>query len=181
MNSNQSLVQLPARIKMTSIRYFKVTLTLNFTHHYLDAEELEFQEGNFYDETKQEFKERKKDLEATDAVYGSQEQIQAFIKGFDPLEVVEYVPDHEVISAEWHKDEFKISFIMKVENPKETPEEIVRSIEMNSLEDGEYESCGTSAWTVKTLAETMEYGLTDYRDNPITIEELDPQTVIAAA
>jgi hypothetical protein len=166
---------------MTSIRYFKVTLTLDFTYHYYGPQDLEFQEDYFYGETKEEFKERKKELKATDELYGTQKQIQAFIKGFDPLEVVEYVPDHEVISAEWHKDDFKISFIMKVEDPEETPEEIVRSIQMNSLEDGEYESCGTSAWTVKTLAETMEYGLTDYRNNPITIEEVDSKTVIAAA
>jgi hypothetical protein len=167
---------------MTSTRYFKVTLTLDFTYHYRDIEDLEFQENDgFYDETKEEFEQRKKDLEATDALYGTPKQIQAFIKGFDPLEVVEYVPEHEVLSAEWHKDEFKISFTMKAENSEETLEEIKRSIRMNSLEDGEYESCGTSAWTVKTLGETMEYGLTDYRDNLILVEELDPQTVIAAA
>ena len=166
---------------MTSIRYFKVTLTLDFTYHYCGPQDLEFQEDYFYGETKEEFKERKKELKATDELYGTPKQIQAFIKGFDPLEVVEYVPEHEVLSAEWHKDEFKISFTMKAENSEETLEEIKRSIRMNSLEDGEYESCGTSAWTVKTLGETMEYGLTDYRDNLILVEELDPQTVIAAA
>jgi hypothetical protein len=163
-------------------RYFKVTLTLDFTYHYSDAEDLEeFQENYSYGRSKEEFEEQKKELEATNALYGTQKQIQAFIKGFDPLEVVEYIPDHEVVSAEWHKDEFKISFIMKAENCKETLEEIERSIQMNSLEDGEYESCGTSAWTVKTLGETMEYGLTDYRENLILVEELDPQKLIAAA
>lgn len=166
---------------MTSTRYFKVTLTLNFTHHYCDAEDLEFQEGSFNDETKEEFEERKKDLEETNILYGSQKQIQAFIKGFDPLEFVEYVPDDEVVSAEWHKDEFKISFIIKVEDPKKTKKEIIEWMEMTSLEDGEYESCGTNGWTVKSVHEQMEYGLTDYRDNLIVVEELDPQTVIAAA
>lgn len=166
---------------MTSTRYFKVTLTLDFTYHYRDIEDLEFQDRGYNGETNEEFEQRKKDLEATDELYGTPKQIQAFIKGFDPLEVVEYIPDHEVLSAEWHKDEFKISFIMKAEDCKETLEEIESSIRMNSLEDGEYESCGTSAWTVKTLGELMEYGLTDYRDNLILVEELDPQTVIAAA
>lgn len=168
-------------VQMTSIKYYKVTLSFDFTYHYGGVQDLEFQQDHFYDETLQEFKERKKDLKATDALYGNEEQIQAFIKGFDPLEVVEYIPDDEVISAEWHKDEFKISFIIKVKDSKKTPEEIGQLIQMNSLEDGEYESCGTSAWTVKTVGEKMEYGLTDYRNNPIIIEELDAQTVIAAA
>jgi len=166
---------------MTSIRYFKVTLTLNFQRHYGSAEELEFQGDSFYDETKKEFKERKKDLKATDELYGSDEEIQAFIKQFDPLGVVECIPDDEVISAEWDKEDFKISFIIKVDNPKKTPEEIEEWLRDTSLEDGEYESCGTSAWTVKTLGETMEYGVTDYRGNLILVEEVDPKTIIAAA
>ena len=166
---------------MSDIRYFKVTLPLTFTYHHYGAEELEFQEDGFWDETEEEFKQRKKDWEETDEVYGTQEQIQELIKGFDPLGVVEYIPDDEVISAEWDKEDFAISFIIKVENPKKTPGQIIHWLKMNSLEDGEYESCGTSAWTVKTLGEKMEYGLTDYRNNLILVEEVDSKTVIAAA
>lgn len=173
--------QSPTRDIMSTLRYFKVTLPLTFSYHHHGAEELEFQEDGFWEETEEEFKERKKDWNATDEVYGTQEQIQEFIKSFDPLELVEYIPDEEVISAEWDKEDFAIHFVIKVENPKKTPEEIVRWLKMNSLEDGEYESCGTNGWTVKTQGETMEYGLTDYRHNLILIEEVDAKTVIAAA
>jgi hypothetical protein len=52
---------------------------------------------------------------------------------------------------------------------------------MNSLEDGEYEGCGDSAWILFTrgpnneicdgsdMQDFWEYGLVDYRGNPIVI------------
>jgi hypothetical protein len=158
---------------MSNTRYFKVTLTLDFTRHHNSVEDLDFKEDSFEDESKNEYKERVKDWMETDALYGTQEQIEAFVKSFDPLGFVEYIPEQEVVSAEWHEDDFKISFIVKTDDDETTAEEIIHWLEMTSLEDGEYESCGTSGWTVKTLAETMEYGLTDFRRNPIVVEEVE--------
>jgi hypothetical protein len=166
---------------MSTIRYFKVTLTLTFTPHYGSSEELEMENRSWFKETKEEFNKRVKDYEATDAKFNSYEKIVAHVKSNHPLDFIEYIPEHEVVSAEWDPNDFKIHFTIRVEDPKETVENIRSWIDMHSLEDGQYESCGDNGWTVKTLAETMEYGLTDYRYSPITIEELDSKTVIAAA
>lgn len=158
---------------MTSKHYFKVTLTLTFEYHIEDPEEMEFQdEYDYNDETQEEFEERKKDVLATEKVYGSRDQIVSLIKGFHPLDFVEYVADGEVLSAEWHKDDFKITFIVRYDDPEATVDSVIRDLKMTSLEDGEYESCGTNGWTVKTLGELTEYGLTDYRDQPILVVEI---------
>ena len=157
----------------TTDRYFKVTLTLNFTQHHNSAEDLEMEDRSWFKETKEQFNKRVQDYEATDAHFNSYEKIVAHVKSNDPFYFVETIPEHEVISAEWDPTDFKISFIIRVENPTESVEDIRNWIEMQSLEDGEYESCGDNGWTVKTLGETMEYGLTDYRDNPIIIEEVE--------
>ncbi len=160
-------------VKMTSIspdRYFKITLTLNFTHHHSSSDELEIEDRSWFQETKEDFEARVKDYEATDAHFNSYEKIVAHVKSNDPFEFIESIPEHEIISAEWDPKDFKISFIIRVDDPAETVENIRSWIEMQSLEDGEYEACCDNGWTVKTLGETMEYGLTDYRDNPILIE-----------
>lgn len=170
-----------AKDTMTSIRYFKVTLTLDFTHHHSSSEELEMEDRSWYKETKEQFNERVKDYQATDAKFNSYEKIVAHVKSNEAYDFIEYIPEHEVVSAEWDPKDFKIHFTIRVEDPEETVENIRSWIEMQSLEDGAYESCGDNGWTVKTLAETMEYGLTDYRNNPILIEQVDPKTVIAAA
>jgi hypothetical protein len=163
-------------------RYFKVILTLNFEYHYGSCEELEMEDDGWYKETKETFEERVKDFEATDEKLGTLDKIIAHVKQNDPLDFVEMIPDHEVISAAWDPKEFKIHFIIRVEDEDETVEDIRDWIKDMSLEDGEYESCGDNGWTVKTLGETMEYGLTDYRNNPIIIEQVeDPDLKLPGA
>jgi hypothetical protein len=67
----------------------------------------------------------------------------------------------------------------------ETAEDLREDLEMNSLEDGEYEACGNTAWKVFTrgpngeplgppwdMKDFWEYGLVDYRNNEIVIEEV---------
>ena len=157
----------------TATRYFKITLTLNFTHHYNSSDELEIENRSWYKETEEEFKKRIEDYEATDAHFNTYEKIVAHIKSNDPFYFVEGIPEHEIVSAEWDPKEFKIHFIIRVEDPDETVENMRSWIDMQSLEDGEYEACCDNGWTVKTLKETMEYGLTDYRDNPILIEQVE--------
>lgn len=165
---------------MTEIRYFKVTLTLNFRYHYDSFEDAEREYNRGY-ESEEEYEARKKDYEETDELFRDMNNLIQHVKDNDPLGFVEYIPDDEVISAEWDPKEFKIHFIIKVEDPSRTKKEIRSWIRDNSLEDGEYESCGDNGWVVTTLKEKMEYGLTDYRDNPIIIEQVDAKTVIAAA
>ena len=157
----------------TTDRYFKVTLTFGFEHHYGSSEDLEMEDRSWFKETKEQFNKRVQDYEATDAHFNSYEKIVAHVKSNNALYFIENIPDHEVVSAEWDPKDFKISFIIRVEDPKETVEDIRSWIQEMSLEDGEYESCGDNGWTVKTLGETMEYGLTDYRCNPIIIEEVE--------
>ncbi len=165
-----------------SIRYFKVTLTFTFEHQYGSVDDLEIEERSWCQETKEEFEARIKDYEATDAHFNTYEKIVAHVKSNDALSFIEYIPDHEVVSAEWDPKDFKIHFVIKVERSEETVDDIREWLEMTSLEDGEYESCGDNGWTVKTLGETDEYGLTDYRRNPILIEQVDgPEVKLAGA
>lgn len=165
---------------MSDIRYFKVTLNLNFRYHYDSFEDAEKAYNRGY-ETEEQYETRKKDFEETDMIFRVKENVIEHVKQNDPLGFVEYIPDDEVISAEWDPTDFKIHFIIKVEDPARTTREIKDWIENNSLEDGEYESCGDNGWVVTTLKETMEYGLTDYRNNRIIVEQVDSEKVIAAA
>jgi hypothetical protein len=167
---------------INATRYFKVTLTFNFEYRYGNSEDLEIEERSWCKETEEEFQERIKDYEATDEKLGTLDKIIAHVKCNDAFSFIEYVSEHEVVWAEWDPKDFKIYFIIRVDDPNETIENIHDWIEGNSLEDGEYESCGDNGWTVKTLGETDEYGLTDYRRNPILIEEVeDPDLKLPGA
>jgi hypothetical protein len=137
------------------------------------GEDLEMEERSWYRETKEDFEQRVKDFELTDQKLGTLDKVIAHVKQNNAFGFVETITDHEVVSAEWDSKDFKIYFVIRVEDPNETIDTIREWIEMQSLEDGEYESCGDNGWTVKTLGETMEYGLTDYRHNPISIEEVE--------
>lgn len=68
-----------------------------------------------------------------------------------------------------------------------TAEELKEDIQSVSLEDGEYEACGETGWIIFTrgpkdevvgedgkwdMKDFWEYGLTDYRRNPIEVKEL---------
>jgi len=160
-------------------RYFKVTLNLNFRYHYSCFEDSEY-DYRGYHEDETEYEERKMDYEETDAELRHMDAIIANVKKNDPLGFVEYIPEDEVVSAESDPKDFKIHFIIKVEDPTKTKKEIKEWLKYTSLEDGEYESCGDNGWTVKTFEEKMEYGLTDYRDNPILIEQVDYATTAVA-
>lgn len=161
------------KVKVPKEKVFKVTLTLSFEQHVGDSEDLEKGEHGYDDETNEEFCKRVQDWIATDKAYGTDEKIQRYVKSFDALGFVENLPPGEVLSAEWLSG-FKISFITKPEGTHyNTAEEIKSWLEDMSLEDGEYESSGDNGWTVKTLKGMMEYGLTDYRRNPIVVEEIE--------
>lgn len=155
-------------------KLYKVTLTLSFRQEFNDANDLEKKEYSWKneEETNTEFCKRIADWIETDKAYGTDQKIQAHVKSFDAKEFVEYLPPGEVRSAKW-LDGFRITFVFKPESSEyESVSAIKDWLEGYSLEDGEYESSGDNGWTVKTLKETMEYGLTDYRDDPVEVEEV---------
>jgi hypothetical protein len=153
-------------------KFFKVTLSLSFKRHHGSTDDFEKGEYGYKDESNDDFCARLQDWKETDKAYGSDEKIMRHVKSNDALEFVEYIPDGEVVAAKW-LDGFKIQFIVKYEEDLSvTAAEVKDYLEMASLEDGEYESSGDNGWTVKTLKESMVYGLTDYRDNPIVVEEV---------
>lgn len=161
------------KVKVPKEKLYKVTLTLSFRQPYATSDDLE-KEDNYYKEgeTNNNFCKRVQDWNETNKVYGTDEKIQRYVKSFNAKEFVEYLPPGEVLSAKW-LDGFRITFVMKPESAEYTSVENIKSwLSTYSLEDGEYESGGDNGWTVKTLKGTMEYGLTDYRDDPIEIEEV---------
>jgi hypothetical protein len=155
-------------------KYFKVTLTLSFEENYGSSDDLEKEELERYESmTNNEFCKRIQEWNETEKAYGTPEKIMKHVKSNNAFYFVETLTDGELVSAKW-LDGFKIQFIVKYENePTMTVEKVKHELEMVSLEDGEYESSGDNGWTVKTLEESMEYGLTDYRRNPIVVEETD--------
>jgi hypothetical protein len=151
-------------------KLYKVTLTFSFDFSYGSAEELEKDEDG--DESNEEFCKRYQEYKKTDEVYGTDKKIQEHVKKNDAFEFIEYLPPGDVKSAKW-LDGFRIAFVFKPESPEyESVEKIKSWLDGFSLEDGEYESGGDNGWTVKTINEKYEYGLTDYRRNPILVEEV---------
>jgi hypothetical protein len=154
-------------------KFFKVTLTLSFEQHHGSTEDFEKGEHHYEDESNEDFCARIQDWNETDKAFGTNEKIMRHVKQNDAFGFVETLTDGEVVAAKW-LDGFKIQFIVKYENePSKTAAEVKDYLDMTSLEDGEYESSGDNGWTVKTLKETMEYGLTDFRRNPIVVEEVE--------
>lgn len=157
--------------KIRAPKLFKVTLKLSFDQKYQSSEDLEKEEdedGN--EETNTEFCKRIQDWDKTDVLYGTTKQLEEFVKREDALEYVRYMPDGDVLSAKWNND-FSISFVFKpAENT--TIEKTKKWFEEYSLADGEYESSDSNGWTIKTVGGLMEYGLVDYRENPILVEEV---------
>ena len=104
-------------------------------------------------------------------VYLETQSIEAHVKRNDPKEYVKYLLDDtrsEVVSAEW-LDGFCVSFTV---DSLLTADELREQLESMSLEDTEYESGDDNGWTIKTLTGDWEFGLVDYRRNPIEIEEI---------
>ena len=154
-----------------------MTLTFSFRQKYSSSDDLEKDEGWRQEETNTEFCKRVQDWNETDKVYGTNEKIIQYVKRFDAKEFVEYLPPGEVLSAKWLSG-FRLSFVMKPESPTyESIQEIENFLDSYSLEDGEYESSGNNGWTLKTVGGLMEYGLTDYRKNPIEIEEVSTTVI----
>jgi hypothetical protein len=135
-----------------------------------------------YEESRRECKVRNGAFQRTHDYY-KKHDIVDYIKTNSAIEMVEYILcDGEVISAEWDNLTFAIHMVVETE---QTDEEICEDLEMNSLEDGEYESCGETGWILftrgpngevydggKGSADTWEYALVDYRQNPIEIEPM---------
>ncbi len=155
------------------MKQFRVTITMTFEPHHWD--------DDYYSDhmTKAEKKAKKEAFDRTDAYYAEHDVIQ-YIKSNSAMGTVEYIfSDAEVKSAEWDPEKFQIHMLVETE---ETEEELRRDLEMNSLEDGEYEGCGDSSWMLFTrdkdgnplgppwdMKHFWEYGLVDYRMNPIEI------------
>lgn len=162
------------KVKKPQEKLYKVTLTLSFEQHGTRAEDLEKGDEDAYgrNETNEEFCERYQEFKKSEEKYGTDKKIQEHVKEIDAMEFVEFLPPGEVKSAKWLEG-FRIAFVFKPESPEyESVEKIKNWLEIVSLEDGDYESSGDNGWTIKTVNEKYEYGLTDYRNNPILVEEV---------
>jgi hypothetical protein len=160
----------------TKMTKFQVPLNFSFEAHYWDHEELDD------DEDSKEAREKEEAYARTDAYYESHD-IEDHVKSNDAMDFVStLVYDGEILSAEWDKDKFAIHMVVETD---QTAEELEEDLRDNSLEDGEYEACGDTGWVVMTrgpdgeayaypmeIRDFWEYGLTDYRDNPIEIVEM---------
>ena len=155
-------------------KLYKVTLTFSFDKGHDDPDDFEKGDNGAYrsSETNKEFCERFQEFKKTDEVYGTDKKIQEHVKKNPAFEFVEFLPPGEVKSAKW-LDGFRIAFVFKPESPEyESVEKIKDWLEIFSLEDSEYESSGDNGWTVKTINNKYEYGVTDYREYTILVEEV---------
>jgi hypothetical protein len=151
---------------------FQVTLNFSFNGHSADDD---------YGNDKQ-MRKRRDAFQRTDEHY-REHNIVEYIKSFDAMGLVEYVMcDGEVLSAEWDPETFQIHMVVESELNEE---EVKDDLEMNSLEDGEYEACGETGWLIFTRGpngevfddpmgseDFWEYGLLDYRQNTIQVKNL---------
>lgn len=156
------------------MKQYKVTLNFTFTPHHFD-----FFDG---DEQHPEAEDGAKYMAFERTVkYYEKHDIVKHIKDNDAFGFVETLPcDGEVIDAKWDRKKFQIHMIVNTKLNEKDLEFDLRSV---SLEDGEYEACGDTGWIVMTrgpnnevfgkpwdLKGYWEYGLTDYRENPIEIK-----------
>lgn len=153
---------------------FRVTLHFNVNIHYSDDVQ------STYEESRREWRSRQIAFSRTKAYY-DEHDIVDYIKTNSAMGMVECIfCDAEVKSAEWDNDAFAIHMVVESD---QTMEELREDLEMNSLEDGEYEACGESGWILFTRGpdgevyeggegsdDVWEYGLVDYRDNLIEIK-----------
>ena len=153
--------------------HFKVTLNFSFEAH--DCDDAMEYESNQTSKRKQ-----KKAFDRTEKYYEDHDIID-HIKTNDAMGMVEYVCcDAKVLSAEWDSTKFAINMVVETD---QTADELREDLEMNSLEDGEYEAGCETGWILFTRDEegnmydgdwnntdVWEYGLVDYRQNPIEIE-----------
>lgn len=151
---------------------FQVTLNFSFDRHYSDDE-------TEYESSRTSQRKQRAAFQRTDKFYEDHDLI-AYIKSNDAMEMVAYsCCEAEVLSAEWDQTDFAIHMVVQT---TQTADELRDDLLMNSLEDGEYEACGETGWILFTRDEegnayqggegsddVWEYGLVDYRENPITI------------
>lgn len=156
---------------------YQITINLTFSPHHWDDVH------STYDETRKESKARKAAFERTDAYYQKHDIIDYIKANNTAMDMVECVfCEAEVLSAEWDREAFAIHMVVEAD---QTAEELREDLEMNSLEDGEYEACGESGWILFTRDEEgrpymggmgsediWEYGLVDYRQNPIVVVQM---------
>jgi hypothetical protein len=155
---------------------FQVTLNFSFERSSSD-DEVE------YESNRTSKKKQRDAFDRTDSYYKKHDIID-YIKKNDAMEMVQYIPgEGEVLSAKWDPKNFAIHMVVETD---ETVEDLIEEFQMNSLEDGEYEACGETGWILFTRDENgriydggegshdvWEYGLVDYRNNPITIVALE--------
>lgn len=175
-------------------KQYKVTLNLSFKAHAYD----DFNDYGYESESDSESslpapaappapltekQHRRIAFERTDRFYETH-SIEEHVMSNDPCSFVECLYfDGETISAEWDDKNFAIHIIIETD---QNEDEIRESFESISLEDGEYEGCGDFGWIVMTrgpnneiydgnwdkMKDYWEYGLTDFRQNPILVEEI---------
>ncbi len=164
------------------MKQYKVTLNFTFAAERCEVEEEYDDDGNPLPMEEGEEKEQYEAFQRTYA-YFKKHSVEAHVKENDALSFVESVLcDGEVVAAEWDKKKFAIHMIVNTDQSKE---ELIRDLEMTSLEDSEYEACGDTGWIVMTRGPKGEqfgppwdtknfwvYGLTDYRDNEIEVQEI---------
>jgi hypothetical protein len=163
------------------MKQYKVTLNFTFTPEQCDVEEEYDDDGNPLP-MEGEDKEKYEAFQRSNA-YFDRHSVINHVRQNGAMDMVENVLcDGEVVAAEWDKKKFAIHMVV---NTDQTKEELIYELEMNSLEDGEYEACGDTGWIVMTRGPKNEqfgppwdmknfwvYGLTDYRNNPIEVTEL---------
>lgn len=158
---------------------FRVTLNFTFTPNTWDGYEIAGK--------KHEEKARKAAFKRTEEYY-EKHDIEGYIMNFDAMEMVEYLFDDgyfDVLSAEWDDwGKFAIYVVVQTEEKKEKLSDWLKN---HSLEDGEYEGMDDNGWILFTRdpknelddgRERWEYGFTDYRKNPIHIEEMSTDNAI---
>ena len=160
------------------MKQFRVTINMSFLKNDLDG-------FSFHRESSIEKKARKAAYDRTDKYYKDHDLIE-YIKSTNyAKDMVEYMYcNSEVKSAEWDPKSFAIHMIVETE---ENEDGLRQDLTMNSLEDGEYETCGESGWVIFTrgpngeinhggmdldLNQFWQYGVVDYRENAIEITSL---------
>ena len=179
----------------------RYSVTLNFNFDYQSPED-DFSDSDsdsddgsdaesIVNSIDEERKAQRNAFRRTDEYY-KKYSLEEHVKDNDAFSFVEYICcDGEVLSAEWDTEKFQIHMVVET---TQTKEQLIRDIESNSLEDGEYEACGETGWIVMTRGPNGEtctgslsdmknywtYCVTDYRDNPIEVEEIKPKAVAVA-
>jgi hypothetical protein len=166
----------------------KYRISLNFSFELQTYEEYDYEYDDDSDGEPEPTEQRKACWEFEEYLK-KKGGIENHVKENDAFDFVEnLVVDADLLSAEWHPDEFKL--YMTVESDL-SPERIRNQLYENSLEDAEYACIGDNGWIVMTrgpnnedpntipiedFAKLYVYGMTDYRDNTIDIELILDET-----